>query len=469
VRALGDAAASESDERAVAVVEREVGEVGSLLHARRLVPPAVDAEPWAPPPREPIVDIEEAVGSPVDGLLPDEESEFAEPAFASVRERELVRGYPPRIRAAFRGVRSARLRSKLVRLVEDELLRRAKAAGCVREMAVPGEVSKRYVPGIHRRRLLGRLASDGASVARLRNVASRDKRACHLVALFGSPSALPVDLPDCRPPSRGGKWRADSWLGLASSSMVESAPEGVLVGVAQRFWRSWRSRRPPVVLNWGAGPSTFALALMATAPRGMTAHIVEVDTVGQPQGIPWVKYRAARVPDAPRSYDLILAHVPPPALGANHVRNSYKDVPHAAAHESQTHASDIGRLGPRKWCERAARLVRQVAALARPGAEVVMLLPLAVRTTARAGESARVEWRYEPAPEHADRVVAALKACGMAVILDLAVEELNPVPQPFFAARRCPWRCVVARPRRADAEREAVAEFLEGLEAELVQ
>jgi hypothetical protein len=199
--------------------------------------------------------------------------------------------------------------------------------------------------------------------------------------------------------------------------------------------------------------------LRATAPKGLTLAIDEVDTVGQPLSRSWPGHRYTSLSATRAAYDLIVVHVPPPASGANHLRNRYKNL---AAVSTRAGRVDVGRLGPRKWTKRVWRLHLEVLPKLKSDADLVLVLPMATRVAPLV--DGYPYWSYEPSPCLLDGVDAMLGTSGLGTVFDLVVVDKNPVAQPFFCERRCPWR-VIGLNRSLD--RQAVPEYVDELFASL--
>ncbi len=304
---------------------------------------------------------------------------------------------------------------------------------------LPG--SRWYVPAIHRRQYLKCLGGDPAFVAGIATRVRAAIRLAHEAAVFASwPHHLPKDLPACQP-NPHGLWLCASWLGLAQRSIAEDLPEAALVGTSQRLWDGLPpSKRPAQVLHWGALSSNLTVALMGTRPRSARRlHVHEVETLGQPQALSWVRSRSHELPAQPETFEAIVCHLPPPGDGANQWRNRYKDL--GTFGDAERHLPDMGRLGPRKWKKARRRLLTDLAKRLGPAAELVVFHPVAVRTV----EVESGIWGYKPARELADGLPEDLEALDLEVIADILIEELNPVFVAPFGTSRCTWRCVIVR------------------------
>jgi hypothetical protein len=402
-------------------------------------------------------------------------------------------------------VRSARKEDLALELLgEIEVRLEVAAAGLMKAFKNPltGEHAK-YIPAVHRRRLLARLGQDRSFVAGLAGRSNAERRDAHLQRVYRDwPRALPCNVAKIPVPS-SGIWVVDSAMGLGTATHLEAKPEGWAVAVAQRFWTRRNCGTDDVslegddhglmrVLDHGAGPSTMTLALWATAPewlkvvdeiregegpdeptgeRTVDGHTIslgaapievhapvevhEVDTIGAMASLPWVTWRSHTLPTkadlerkpleppstdrAPYDYDLVVLQVPPPAEGANHLRNIYKGIGDAA----NRHLADIGRYGPKRWREALPRLLQAVLARVADSGEAALLLPLGVRT----GRCGRFGYRTHP--ELLAGVDHIIREAGLVVMSDTEVIERNPLAQPFVGTARCPWRSIIAR-READ-------------------
>lgn len=419
--------------------EKIIFDVTEPIPPTRLVDTVPNFTPWAPPDLPLELQLDHLIGGGVlDILAPPGESNDARSL-----DRKLRR-LPKVLRRPIQSLHTTWHREDLFALVEKEVKIRAGLAK-FEEITVPGEIfTQAYLPEIHRRSALLAAAGDRAFVRVLEKEALRLKADGHVVRLFGSlPRSLPA-LPAC-PLPHGGVWGAESWLGIANSSMPESMPEEVVAALAQRTLlrcpvrggkRNSTTRR---LLHWGALHSTLAAALIAAAPDRRDLAVYEVDTVGQTPALPCVRWRSAALPTE-GSFDLALVHLPPPGVDANNIRNRYKDL--ALPTGTEVHIEDIGRLGPRKWRRRAHKLLREVLCRVLPEGEVALVLPTSVRTVVQRGRYA--EWGYAPSAELTDGITELLAQEGWQTVRDLEIVELNPQPQPYFVTRRCTWRFMLA-------------------------
>lgn len=422
-------------------------------------------ERWAPPPLPFDVEMDHLIGGDVLGILP------TNPQDGETRDLDReIRRLPRLLGSIVRTLSDAPHRADLVAFIGREV-RKAAALTALRYVDVPGAVYKTsYLPEIHRRAALTRLATDTAFVNQLKTRVEQIKRRGHLMNTYGGSSVAIPELPLCSVPAVG-PWHAESWLGLSTSSLLEAMPEEVAVAVAQRTWRRYsqlkgRSRMQPAgrVLHWGALNGTLAFALHITAPLGLTLMIHEVDTVGQPQSREWLGERFTRLP-VHGEYDLVVVHIPPPGEGANHIRNLYKDL--AGPPAGDVHLEDLGRRGPKKWRRSVLKLIKEVTPRLKASGELVLLLPTAVRTAPMV--NGYPQWGYEPRADLLTGIVELLKEAQLSVVADVDVVEINPINQPYFVDRRCPWRFVIASLDTGihRCEDDSVDALLSGLEVDL--
>lgn len=420
--------------------EQVIFEVDEPVPPTRLVDNVPHFSPWTAPKLSLELEFDHLLGGGVLDLVPP----AAEINEARSLERKLRR-LPKALRRPIESLRTMWHRESLFALVEKEVKIRA-GLEKFEEITVPGEIfTQAYLPEIHRREALHAAAADRKFVRLLKKEALRLKADGHVVRLFGSlPRALPA-LPPCLVP-QGGVWRAESWLGLANSSMPESIPEEVVAALAQltllrcpaRGGRKNSTTRH--LLHWGALHSTLAAALIATAPERDDLAVYEIDTVGQTPALPSVRWRSVALP-ANVNFDLALVHLPPPGVDANNIRNRYKNL--ALPTGTEVRIEDIGRLGPRKWCRRVHKLLREVLCRVVPEGQVALVLPTSVRTVVR--RRRYPEWGYSPCTDLTDGITELLAQEGWQTVRELEIIELNPQPQPFFITRRCTWRFMLAK------------------------
>jgi hypothetical protein len=371
-------------------------------------------------------------------LLPDPAGEASDRATTA-----RIRRLPTPLRSLLGKLKDQGHRLALLDSIDAEV-RRHVGVENTRHVDVPGEIFKAsYLLEVHRSAALNLVAKDSGFVATLREELNRVKQDGHLVNTYGGAPPLIPEFPAYSIPSVG-PWRAESWLGLSTSSLPESLPEEVVVALAQRAWRNfgkWGRRRHPVgrVLHWGALNGTFALALKAAAPKGLTLVIDEIDSVGQEQSRSWSGRRSSRLLETQRDYDLLVVHVPPPGDGANQIRNRYKDLARLPGRDRQL--DDLGRRGPRKWRLALRRLLVDLLPRLKTDAEVYLVLPSAVRVAPPV--CGYPQWGYEPSPQLSEGVVEQLVEGGLTRLVDLEIDEVNVLEQPFFRDRRCPWRLTI--------------------------
>jgi hypothetical protein len=257
----------------------------------------------------------------------------------------------------------------------------------------------------------------------------------------GVAPSVPSRPPNLRPPVLG-VWAIPSSVGLGTASHGgDVRPEGVALGLAQHFRDHVRGDRTEVcdltlqdrrrvvrVLDWGAGPSVFARAALCAGPP--RTRICEVEVLGDTLPYAQVAYRDSRLPEpATPSFDLVLAHVPPPGdQGRWQYRNRYKN-------REQRQLPDFGTMGVTRWKRSLPNLLKNLTPYVRDDGEFALTLPLGVRH----------ERHYVPERALLDGVVDRLGQLGFGVTHDLEVRELDPLPQPFVDRERCPWRCLIAR------------------------
>jgi len=399
---------------------------------------AVVVERWEPPALPLDIELQHLLGGISLDVMP---APTEVPSDRAIAGR--IRRLPSPLRNLFKNLKDHGHRSTLIDAIASGVRERVGLEN-TKYVDVPGDIFKTaYVPEVHRRAALARMAKDAQFLASLRREITRVKHDGHLINTYGGPPRLASQLPVSQIP-RIGPWKAESWLGLATSSLPESLPEEVVVALAQRAWRRFRNwgrhRRPAGrVLHWGALNGTFAFALQALAPRGVTLVIDEVDTVGQEQSRSWKGPRSSALHENQRDYDLIVMHVPPPGSGANQLRNHYKDLASPTKHERSV--EDMGRRGPRKWRRALQRLLTDLAPRLKADGELCLILPTSVRVAPQI--LGYPQWGYEPSAELLAGIVEPLINTGLTPIVDLEVDEVNPLEQPFFRARRCPWRLVI--------------------------
>lgn len=398
-------------------------------------------------------------------ILPEPPSEFA---FQHMETKARLGELPDSIRHIVGTLRTDFLRFVALDWIEARIEHEAMAAGAHKQaVGWAGDLETTwYVPAIWRHRILRSLAGNQEFVRDLRALVTTAIEQSHQHRVWRSwPRPLPKRLPVTRLPASGFV-NVESWVGLGTETLPETSPEGLLVLLARRMWRAHRGttnvcrkrRSVGSALHVGAMGSTFTLALIATAPKGLRWDVCEVDTIGEPLSIPWVKWRSNARPETRdvalmklKPYRVALIHVPPPGVNANQIRNRMKDLlPDADNVEAQRSLRDIGRLGPRKWKKELRKTVKAVTKLLDPSAELFLLLPRAVRTTRP--KDRHVEWCYQPDAGLLGSVRELLLHEGLSIEVDVEVTERNPMRQPFFGFERCPWSLIIARRPRPEED-----------------
>lgn len=415
-------------------------------------------------------------GSPVADILPT--THPYDDRLEQLVCRQRVRELPRRLRHLVRQLHHRHLRLQMLDWFDSWVSKVAADEGQFREAVGPGmESTLWYVPAVHRRRTLEALDDERAFVDTVLDRVRETKALGHKLAVHREwPGFLPTDLPKATFPL-AGTMNTESRVGLQQTSMIEDLPEGAHVRVARRIWSRLRGRRGErrdevqrllskaklktvgkqagserlvgSVLHWGALTSTLTLALKATAPvtpEGKEPRVLDIDefeTLGEPRALPWVRYRGARLRD--RRYDVVVAHLPPPGVGGNQLRNRYKDIQKATTRQRET--EDMGRFGPKRWLKYRRKLLPELVRRTKLDGELVLFVPLAARAARRERGRRLPVWSYEPMPELADGVTQHLGELAMEVVADVLVEELYPIRQAILGKERSPWRCIVARHR----------------------
>lgn len=416
-------------------------------------------------------------------ILPEPASEFA---FQHAKVKARLRELPEPLHGIVRKVRTDFLRLTALDRIEARIVHEAMEAGVHKSVvAWAGAIDTTWhIPAIRRRQILRSLAGDHDFVRHVRDLVTETLEQGHVHHVWRDwPRPLPKMLPATKLPSKGSV-TVESWVGLGAETLPETAPEGLLVLIARRVWRPYRGqrgvRREERSLGWilhaGALASTFTLALMATAPAGLGWDICELDTVGEPLSIPWIRWRSHELPTKSGAADMKLEpfrvaflHVPPPGVHANQIRNRAKDLAAPPHEEQQRRLPDLGRLGPRKWRKELRAHIKAVFKSLHISAELFLLLPRAVRTTRP--KNGQIEWCYQFDAGLLEGLRELLREEGFVVEVDVEVIEKNPVRQPFFGFERCPWTLIIAR-RPGPAEEgfeddHDIEEILRGLEDEL--
>lgn len=385
-------------------------------------------------------------------ILPPPASEWA----AERRHQQvLVKKLPRAIRKLIRRISNTHQREQVIDFVLCGLRRRAARQRRIFETTAPDEVrtvlhpARIYVPGIDLEELARGMATDGQFMLRLfKHVKSVKRHARQVNAWIGG--QLPEDLPRVHLPS-AGKARVADWLGLVIAPLPYHPPEGLLLGLAQGFWRRARIQvhRALRVLDWGAGNSPFTRALVAVNPSVLPREpqhdetdaatpsptaakhddsrliVDEVDVLGDAPEFTFVN-RTSAIPGG-RAYDFILVQLPPPCSTRGGHRDRHKGL--HSGKRGQVRLRDLGRLGIRRWSTSAPRVVRNILEDA-PGSEnVAVLVPL-------------FEVGAAPDQSHQEQVMAAvqsiqeaLRGAGLRITHDFETGSAESAEQ---------WQCVVA-------------------------
>jgi len=320
------------------------------------------------------------------------------------RKQDVILGQlPPRLQKLVRKVRNTHYRGTVLDAIGDAV--RRLAAEDDRILSFEGAA---YEPSLDLHRLRPVLARDPQFTSKLFRLAKRQvaQGAYSRTWLTSTHSfELPriLDLP----PGSSGSFR--SWTGLTLKPLRHRPPEGLLLALAQRFWirvgPTPESTR--LVLDWGAGNSPFARALVATNPKvvrpeqdEMTwdevasaedakkvlgerrwylerrthaprVQMDEVELMGEPSDVPIIRFRDS----VPRShhYDQVLIQLPPPCEGRGGYRDRHKDRIETEAR--QVRLADLGRLGPQRWKASVRRLLPGLLGRLREGGEIAILIP----------------------------------------------------------------------------------------------
>jgi hypothetical protein len=378
-------------------------------------------------------------------------------------QRLLLNMLPHRLRRIVLRVFNTHHRGALLDLITDEVRRRAAERDRLFVTIAEEEVlqvlysPRTYVPGPDEETILREMAKDAGFRLRLFKVAKATTRRARAINTWTSPAGV-VDARQIRLP-RAGVVQLEAVLGLVATPLSHRPPEGLLVGLAQRFWTLGERGRPQRVLDWGAGNSAFTAALLSTSPSrrcspakgqaGEEQHRVTVDEVevlgDSPLDSPFVS-RSHSVPRG-RVYDFVLIQLPPPCANRGGYRDRHKGL--FAGRSHQERLRDVGRLGLARWGAYAPRLVRCILESVGQVGSLAIVIPLfevaAPRDDAR---SALLEARAS--------IVEILRCMGGAVTHDFETHGDDSSEQ---------WSCVIASKngsgRVDDAEDdEAIAEIL---------
>lgn len=336
-------------------------------------------------------------------LMPTPESEWS----AERRQQQvMVKRLPRRLKKLVERARTTHLRGQLVDAVTAELSRRAAASDRLFKTSAADEPHdliyrpRIYTAGIDVDRTLSKMARDNGFMLRLYKEARQGKKHARLFSLWVK-GPVPVDLPSIALPW-SGQGVFETSIGLTVAQLPHRPPEGLLVALAQHFWRArvrgggggedggGGTRR---VLDWGAGNSPFARALVGTNPDFFAIEhegdgddvgtlissksqpefeADEVDVLGEAPELAFVS-RAFEIQKG-RSYTFALVQLPPPCA----TRGGYRDRckgPHAGR-EGQAGLRDLGRLGPKQWSKSAPRILRRVLKALRRSSQIAVVVPL---------------------------------------------------------------------------------------------
>jgi hypothetical protein len=372
-------------------------------------------------------------------LMPPPTSEWD----AERREQRLfLKMLPHRLRRVVNRVFNTHHRGALLDLITDELGRRAAERGRVFETVSEGDdvvplyEPRAYVPGCDHETILREMAEDGGFLLRLFKLAKATARQARAINMWTSPLGA-VDAGQVRLP-RAGAVELEAIVGLVATPLPHRPPEGLLIGLAQRFWGLGERMRAQRVLDWGAGNSAFTAALLSTSasapcsPADAEAQgeerpftVDEIEVLGDsPPECPFV----SRSHSAPRGrvYDFVLIQLPPPCANRGGYRDRCKGL--FAGRSNQERLRDLGRLGLARWIPSAPRLVRGILESVEAVGSLAILVPL-FEVAAPRGEarSALLEARAS--------IVEILQCMGVAVTHDFET--------PGHEALE-PWSCLVA-------------------------
>jgi hypothetical protein len=371
-------------------------------------------------------------------LMPPPTSEWD----AERREQRLhLKMLPRRLRRIVSRVFNTHHRGALLDLITNEVQGRAAERGRLFETIAEEELlqiiyhPRDYVPGPDEETILREMAEDGAFRLRLFKLAKATTKQARAIntwtSRLGAVDPLQVRLP------RAGIVRLEEALGLVATPLPHRPPEGLLIGLAQRFWTLGRMR-PQRVLDWGAGNSAFTAALLATSsPRHPsvsgtkatvkehTFTVDEVDVLGDSPPESSFVSRSHSVPRG-RVYDFVLIQLPPPCANRGGYRDRHKGL--FAGRNHQERLRDLGRLGLARWITSAPRLVRCVLESVGPMGSLAILVPLfEVAAPPNEARPALLE-------AHA-AIVEILRCMGVAVTHDFETPGQEALE---------PWSCLIA-------------------------
>lgn len=360
-------------------------------------------------------------------------------------DRQRLRLLPARLRHQIGRVRNTYHRGAVLQTVTGWMNELAERQG-VRQVTGEPEFPIRYVPAIHRGAIVRALLKDQTFVTHVRNevdavlaAANRDR------VQAAVERGVPKLLPNCRPP-KAGTWNCNADIGLGTATIFEAKPEAFVVGIAQRTWAQidaafgddadLTTKTGVRVLDIGSFPGSTTLALAATMPADATLRTYEVDTVGEPTNLPYVKYSGQHLPETDKPFDLIVANIAPPTKdGLSQYRHRYKEVRnHRELGERRTF--DFGNVGLKRWTRGLGWLLANLRGRLTETGELVLLVSTSVR----------VRNGYEPMDLDPTVIPEMLDLCGFDITHDLTVVETHRLPQPFVVEERPGRRCLIARP-----------------------
>jgi hypothetical protein len=356
-------------------------------------------------------------------------------------QRLLLKMLPHRLRRVVLRVFNTHHRGGLLDLITDEVRRRAAERDRLFVTIAEEEVlqvlyrPRTYVPSPDEDMILREMAEDGGFRLRLFKLAKATTKQARGINTWTSPlgavEPLQVRLP------RAGIVRLEGALGLVTTPLPHRPPEGLLVGLAQRFWTLGKRMRPQRVLDWGAGNSAFTAALLATSastpcsPADTEAKVQErpftvdeIEVLGDsPADSPFVS-RTHSIPRG-RAYDFVLIQLPPPCANRGGYRDRHKGL--FAGRSHQERLRDLGRLGLARWIASAPRLVRRILESVGTAGSLAILVPLFEVAPPDEARPALLEARAS--------IVEILRCMGVAVTHDFETARDEALE---------PWSCLVA-------------------------
>jgi hypothetical protein len=353
-------------------------------------------------------------------------------------------------------------RGALLDLITDEVQRRAAERGRLFGTIADEEVlqvlysPRTYVPGPDEETILREMAEDGGFRLRLFKLAKATTRQARAINTWTGPAGT-VDVRQVRLP-RAGVVQLEGVLGLVATPLPHRPPDGLLLGLAQRFLTLKGRQRPLRVLDWGAGNSVFMVALLCASPsRRRSSANVEAEDDERLFVVDEVEVLGDSPPDSPfasrthvvppgRVYDFLLVQLPPPCANRGGYRDRHKGL--FAGRSQQERLRDLGRLGVVRWRASAPRVVRRILESVRKVGSLAILIPL-FEVAAPPGEArpALIEARAS--------IVEILRCMGVAVTHDFETHSEDSSEQ---------WSCLIASMAGGrcvdDADDDAIEELL---------